>query len=67
MEILIKEMIGRRCCMSYKALEQDFKQKEGVITGESKDGRCWKILFDGRKCKSSYHKSFVAVIVGITK
>ena len=35
--------------------------KRGVIVGESRDGNCWRVLFDGTKSVASYHKSFISL------
>lgn len=37
-------------------------QRHGVITGESRDGTCWQIIWDGSKTPTSIHKSFVETI-----
>jgi hypothetical protein len=37
-------------------------RKVGTIVTESSDGQCWRILWDGNKSSSSFHKSFVVVL-----
>jgi hypothetical protein len=34
----------------------------GMIVGETKDGKCWKILWPGTKTPSTTHKSFVNLL-----
>lgn len=55
-------MIGRRYRLSEKGLEAFPRmQKEGIVIGESRDGKCWMLLPDNRKTPHSMHKSFADV------
>lgn len=37
------------------------KPFEGVLVGESRDKRCWRVQIDGNKSVYTYHKSFIQV------
>ena len=36
--------------------------RRGTLVSESRDGRSWSVLFDGRSSSTSFHKSFVRVL-----
>lgn len=57
------EFVGRRCIPSLKGdkifVGRSFKPKWGTVLGESRDGRCYRVLWDGRKSPQTLHKDFV--------
>ena len=54
----------QRCRLSAYGLRHlhGAKQKSGVIVGESMNGTCWRIRFDGRKSVTSYRKDFIEIV-----
>lgn len=64
-------MIGARCELSEKGRKRGTRQRyrkgvkveyAGKVVGESHDGSCWRILWDGRRQVTAMHKSFIAVL-----
>lgn len=56
-------MRGKRCKFSeeWRAAFTK-KDREGEIVGESRDGSCWTVKWDGVITPSAYHKSYITVI-----
>lgn len=56
-------MVGARVKMSLAALAigiaRNSPGRSGVITGESQNKSCWRVLWDGTTVPRSIHKSFV--------
>lgn len=56
----------KRCRMSKEGREELSrsvrKDSEGVIVGESKNGKCFKVLWEDNKTPHSYHKDFIEII-----
>jgi len=50
-----------RCVLSDAGAEQHLVSNiaRGVIVGESRDGTCWWILWDGLKGKQAFSKRFI--------
>ena len=38
------------------------KNRLGTITGESHDGFCWNVCWDGNKTPGSIHKDFCEIV-----
>ncbi len=55
------------CVISSKGLKSGFKQRNLKIIGESRDKLCWRVIPDGCKTVHTYHKSFIAIIIGTTE
>ena len=56
-----KEYTKQRCEYSQEGLKTFGKQRRGYVLGESKDGRGWRLLWDGLKTTQVYAKDFVNV------
>lgn len=39
-----------------------WEKRTGHVVGESRNKKCWWVVWDGQKTRSSYHKSFITVI-----
>lgn len=39
----------------------------GRVVGESRDKKCWAVVWDGLKTRSNYHKDFIAVPTSAVK
>ncbi len=53
------------CILSDKALENlqsRFPNRVGTIAGESRDGRCYGVIWAGTKTRHTYHKSFIHIM-----
>ena len=50
-----------RCSMSRMGLNTFGKNRRGYIVGESRNGKCWIILWDYLKQKQKIHKSFIYI------
>jgi len=51
----------RRFRLSDKAPRSKNKRLTGRVVGETKDGACWRIIFDGTVTTQTFHKSFVKI------
>lgn len=38
--------------------------RQGHIVGESRNKKCWWVIWNGQKTRSSFSKDFILVIVG---
>lgn len=65
------QMIGARCCLSAHAIARGIHQhqaksgkqaRRGTITGESRDGTMWLVVWDELQTPQVYHKSFIATV-----
>ena len=54
-----KNMEKRYCKFTEKGIRTFDKQKIGEFWGESRDKKCWRVLWKGRKTIIGYHKSFI--------
>jgi len=55
-----------RCVLSGEGLEihpgRGWPNREGTVCGESRDGCCWKVRWDGTRTPQTYHKSFIILL-----
>ena len=56
-----KETTKQRCEYSEEGLRTFGKQRRGYVLGESKDGRGWRLLWDGLKTTQVYAKDFINI------
>ena len=56
-----EEQKKQRCEYSEEGLKTFGKQRRGYVLGESKDGRGWRLLWDGLKTTQVYSKDFINV------
>lgn len=58
-------MIGARCTLTPdgKTIFSFDQERVGDIVGQSRDGTCWRVHWDGRGAKSvdNLHKDFVYI------
>ena len=62
-------MIGCRCQYTPQGLRQIASkgQQQGTIVGESRDGKSWRVLLDGYRSATAFHKSFIEIVSGAGK
>lgn len=59
-------MVGTRCALSQagkRGMSYDH-DRVGDVIGQSKDGTCWRVRWDGRKKRSidTLHKDFIVLL-----
>lgn len=57
-------MKGKNCCMTEEGKKTFPTQanRRGSISGESRDGKIWYVLWDGRCSVDPLHKDYIQVL-----
>lgn len=62
----MKSTAMKFCLLSEEWLENNPRERNkyrfGIVVGESRNGRCWRVRWAGTKTPTNYHKSFIHIL-----
>jgi hypothetical protein len=59
----LRQRCGYSCIWKNEISPNAKKDRIGFVVGETKDGECYYVLWNGRKSPETIHKTYIEIIV----